>query len=582
MAGNFQFPTLLLALGPETCFLRNILTMEPLSIFSLTITILNILLSVIPSVIDKGEQIKNFAERFNRYLETLENCRMSMNVWVGRWEQDNASEYRLLFGRIGWWSIQERRDRIQLLLKNILEHLELKSPTVPKKKPSPLKRVKVLLSSHLSTTSIASSTSLTAPTDAEPVSDSAIEAWQIYVREDAQIRVVEFEALPKKPDVTVMKRIVGILYENQQLDRKIGELQKAIDGLHSFSRHCFYEMGHGSLDQDPEKDEIDESLQLGRLQRIAGELYKSYLPQKEQYQWTLELRFPQEVEAGNAIVKEIAKKGMIYFTVKHRPVRSGPLLAQELTVRHIEGAMTQEIPADPLNLAMTGILSKSSQTAELAGVASLEFSQDGTPIFWTKSLRFLLIKSRENEEVQKIFSLERARVAYGCSLWMIILWRTDWFANLCSCGFRSALYPNQTRLTMLPTVNEKIEDDVTRHEYVFRSQSLDNKEHPCPRRYSHTDKLYLLGILIAELYLSEAIDLDFVNGHLEPSNPQQFKSNSDIVKRLERYDEFGGKHPVLDAVEFCLRNARKKEWIRSQRSIKKSQVNALIKNVLVP
>ena len=562
------------------------LTMEPVSIFSLTITILNILLNVIPSVIDKGEQIKNFAQRFNRYLETLEDCRMSMNVWVGRWEQDNVSEYPRLFGRIGWSTIQERRDRIQLLLTNILEHLDLKSPTVSKKKLSPLKRMKIRFLSHSSTTSLASSTSLVAPTDAEPVSDWAIEAWQIYVREEqeAQSRAADIDspALPSKPDVTVMKRIVGILYENQQLDRKIGELQKAIDGLHSFSRLCFYEMGHGSLDQNPEKDEIDESLQLDRLQRVAGELYKSYLPQKAQYQWTLELRFPQEVEAGNAIVKDIAKKGIIYFTVKHRSVRSGPLLAQELTVRHVEGALTPNIPGDPLEIAMTGILSQSPQTAELAGIASLEFSQAGTPIFWTKSLRHLLIKSRKNEEVQKIFSLERARVAYGCALWMILLWKTDWFANLCSCGFRSALYPNRTRLTMLPTVNEQTQDDLTRQEYVFRSQSLDNKEHPCPRRYTHANKLYLLGILIAELYLSEAIDLDIVDGHLGPSNPQQFKSNSDIVKRLERYDEFGGKHPVLDAVEFCLRNARKKEWVRSQQSITKSQVNSLIENVLVP
>lgn len=422
------------------------------------------------------------------------------------------------------------------------------------------------------------------PTDVEPVGDSAIKAWQIYVREEDQSRAIgtDLPAPPSKPDVTVMKRIVGILYENQQLDRKIGELQKAIDGLHSFSRHCFYEMGHGSLDQDPGRDEIDESQELDRLQRIAGELYKSYLPRKEQYQWTLELWLPQEVDSGNAIVKEIAKKGMIYFTVKHRSVRSGPLLAQELTVRHVEGALTPKIPADSLESAMIGILSQPSRTAELAGFASLEFSQAGTPISWTKSLRYLLIKSRGNEEVQKIFSLERARVAYSCALWMILLWKTDWFANLCSCGFRSALYPNHTRLTMLPTVNERVEDDVTRQEYVFRSQSLDNKEHPCPRRYSHANKLYLLGILIAELYLSEAIDLDFVNGHLEPSNPRQFKSNSDIVKRLERYDEFGGKHPVLNAVEFCLRNARKREWIRSHRSIKKSQVNSLIKNILVP
>lgn len=572
--------------------------MEPLSILSLSLAILNILLNTIPSVIDKAEEIKNFEDRFNRYLEILENCRMSLNVWVGRWKQDNISDYKALFGRTGWSSIQERRDRIQTLLENVLGHLDLKPLTAPKRKLSPLNRFarRVLWKitsrddgpsqrpSRLSTTSIISTISLAEPTALEPISASSIEAWQVYVREENQRRALDIDepVPPKKPDVTVLGRIIGILYANRQLDRKIDELQKAIDRLHAFSRHCFYDMGHGKLDQDPDRDEIDESQQLDRLQRIAGELYKSYLHHKEQYQWTLELQFPQEVEGGNSIIKEIAKKGIIYFTVKHRSAPNGLISAQALTVRHVEGALTSSIPADSLDLAMIRIISEPSGTAEIEGLASLELSQAGTPKSWTKSLRFLLIKSRESEEVQKVFSLERARVAYGCALWMILLWKTDWFANLCSCGFRSAVYDDQTRLSMLPIVNGEMEEDAIRQEYVFRSHSRDNKEHPCPRTYSHANKLYLLGILLAELYLSEAIDLNFVNGHLEPSDHQRFKSNSDIVRRLEKYEAFGGKHPVLDAVRFCFRNARKEEWILSQQSITKPQVNSLIENVLVP
>lgn len=92
---------------------------------------------------------------------------------------------------------------------------------------------------------------------------------------------------------------------------------------------------------------------------------------------------------------------------------------------------------------------------------------------------------------------------------------------------------------MSPMVDEEIEDGVTRQEYVFRSQPRDNKEHPCPRNYSHANKLYLLGILLAELYLSEAIDLRLVDGHLEPSDSQQFTSNLDFVTRMEQYPEFG-------------------------------------------
>ena len=386
--------------------------------------------------------------------------------------RDNISDYQALFGRTGWSSIQERRDRIQPLLENVLEHLDLKPLTAPKKKLCPLNRFarRVLRkttirddglsqnSSRLSTTSIASTISLAEPTALEPISASSIEAWQVYVREENQGKNLDayLPALPEKPNVTVIKSIIGILYANRQLDREIDELQKAIDRLHVFNRSCFYDTGHGKLNQDPERDEIDESLQLHRLQRITGELYKSYLNHNEQYQWTLELRFRQEVEGGNSLVTEIAKKGAIYFTVKHRPAPNGLISAQALTVRHIEGALTSDILADSPNLAMIRILSESSRTAEIEGLASLEFSQAGTPIFWTKSLRFLLIKSRESQEIQKIFSLERTRVAYGCVLWMILLWKTDWFANLCSCGFRSAVEDNQTRLSMLSIVDEEM------------------------------------------------------------------------------------------------------------------------------
>ena len=127
-------------------------------------------------------------------------------------------------------------------------------------------------------------------------------------------------------------------------------------------------------------------------------------------------------------------------------------------------------------------------------------------------------------------------------------------------------------------VNENEDDDAKRQEYTFRSLSRGN-EHPCPRKYSHANKLYLLGILLAELYLSEAIDLELVNGRFKPSDPQQFKSNRDIVRRMEKHKELD---PVRGAVKFCFINAEKEKWTQSQQSITKSQVNCLIDSVLVP
>ena len=141
------------------------------------------------------------------------------------------------------------------------------------------------------------------------------------------------------------------------------------------------------------------------------------------------------------------------------------------------------------------------------------------------------------------------------------------------------MYDNPPRLSMSPTVNESGDDDATRQEYSFRSLSRGDNKHPCPRRYSHVNKLYLFGILLAELYLSEAIDLELVNGRLEPSDPQEFKSSRDIVNRMAGC---GGLNPVRGAVKFCFENAERKEWTGSPQSITKFQFDSLIKSVLVP
>ena len=169
--------------------------------------------------------------------------------------------------------------------------MDLKPLTAPKKKSCSRDDGSSQRSSRLSTTSNASTISLAESTAVEPITDFSIEAWQTYVREENQSKTLDTDlsTLPEEPDVTVLKRIVGILYANRQLDRKIDELQKAIDRLHVFSRNCFHDMGHGKVNHDTDRDEIDESLQLYRLQRIAGEIYNSYLNHKGQYQWTLEL-----------------------------------------------------------------------------------------------------------------------------------------------------------------------------------------------------------------------------------------------------------------------------------------------------
>ncbi|MCJ1401440.1 hypothetical protein MMC11_004653 [Xylographa trunciseda] len=574
--------------------------MEPVTVFSLCIAALNILLTTIPSVIDKAEQIKNYGIRFERYLECLENGRFSLNVWEGRWAQAKPEDYEALFGKVGWQSIQGRKTKINALLNNILGHLDLREG-LPDVRPPPWKRFLAIFTPKRKTKTVhangassptgsfvsaTSHLSFSGPVGLRTVDDDDIAVWQVYVRQESQNSSLDPQTpqLRTKPGITVMKRIVGILYSNQQLDRKIDELGKAIDRLHIFSRQLYGKEGHGKLNSDPEREEVEESLHFDRIQRVACEVYQSYLRLRPQYQWKLELRVPNDTEQDSQALKQMAQKGIVYFTVKHRPLADGPILTQELSIRQIEGAMISHLSTNSLDAAMSQIILQSSQTVELVRGTTVELSQSGVPILWTKSLRCLLERSRNDVELQLIFSLERARIAYACTLWMILLWKTDWFANLCSCGFRSAMFGKEAALSMMPpNSNSNSSDGVTtRQEYVFRTQARDGQNHPCPRNYLPANKLYLLGVLLAELFLSEPIDLEVSGSHLRPSDRQRFQSNLDIVKQLENYEAVGKNNPVTRAVDFCFRNATRDEWTRSQQSITKAQTSALIENVLTP
>jgi hypothetical protein len=83
--------------------------MEPLAIFGLCITCLNILLNTTRQLIDVGEQLKNLEDRLKKYFECLENCQLSLQVWASTWEAARQQrDYEVLFGRTEWRRIQER------------------------------------------------------------------------------------------------------------------------------------------------------------------------------------------------------------------------------------------------------------------------------------------------------------------------------------------------------------------------------------------------------------------------------------------------------------------------------------------
>ena len=97
------------------------------------------------------------------------------------------------------------------------------------------------------------------------------------------------------------------------------------------------------------------------------------------------------------------------------------------------------------------------------------------------------------------------------------------------------------------------------------------KEQACPRRSAPSDKLFLFGILLAELLLGEPVDLD---GH---NNVKGKWPN--LTGLLWDLDKVPG---AFGAVKFCFDNAKDKRWIKTGSSLTVGQKEKLIENVLEP
>ena len=177
------------------------------------------------------------------------------------------------------------------------------------------------------------------------------------------------------------------------------------------------------------------------------------------------------------------------------------------------------------------------------------------PALWTKDWRTLFTlfaAGKNNPEVQnvrKAFDLERARLALGFTIWMILLWNDDWFSHLCSCSLRCVFSPKsqpqpegQGQVATDGMAVGRLGANAYWQENIYfpvlsegTSQAADNQnqgtqEHqmdapapeqpachvspqgqPCTRKSTPQDKLHLFGIVLAEIILVRPIQLDEQN-----------------------------------------------------------------------
>ena len=95
--------------------------MEPVTIFSLSLAILNVFLNTIASIYDQADQIITFKEKLKKFHRILQDCSISFKLWRAIWELEGADEiiYRQLFSEDGWEAIKSSKHFVERYLKSL-------------------------------------------------------------------------------------------------------------------------------------------------------------------------------------------------------------------------------------------------------------------------------------------------------------------------------------------------------------------------------------------------------------------------------------------------------------------------------
>ena len=587
--------------------------MEPLTIFSLSLAILNIFLNTIASVYDKADQILTYKEKLKRFQRTLHDCSISFQLWSAIWEREGAAEttYRQLFNKDGWEAIKSSKGFIERYLEALRGELCLTAK--PSKDADAALETNSQISGMLPSVTKRKRKKMLGifprkaekPAGAPPVGEApfaeiavtetpeGLQPQQFQTWKEFTDSLVSSEPQPT-PDPSLIRRIIGILGPNQRLDKRFADLKEGVDQLHRLSTNHYRQMGHGK-EQPKQVEDVEPVIEKFNFWDFASTFSTNVLRHGDKISdsgWYLQLHFPKYITDCNEFLTHTVSNCNFWFATMTKP-QHGPIFAREVKLLQLKGALEpmNEIETQ-LTDALTTLYADGECDFAMPSSKYYQLKAFEEPALWTKNWRTLLAAGVDDPDVRKVFELERARLAFGFTVWMILLWETDWFTHICSCSFRSVHLAER----QLHDGHGRRQADIRQENIYFAVKGFSEEptgendapavngglhpgpdtgaqpdEQTCPRRSAPSDKLFLLGILLAELLLGEPVELDEQN---------QVKGRWPDLRRLlwELEKVPGG----FGAVKFCFDNARDKRWIKAGSGLTVGQKEKLIENVLNP
>lgn len=594
----------------------------PLAAFGLASAILGHLISTAQNLHGKYHEIKDFPDVFQRYARTVNVCRQSYDLWWRLWHRPDENSYNDLFGDAGWAVIKGCKQDVWSLIVQITDILCLCSPQTPQvgegsvatARPGTVRRalssVKSVLThptrrfiSHFKNTE-ANGGLKDIPAGLEP--DDRLE-WQ-KLRDTLEDSLSTY-----KPEELVLKRILGVLGPNQNLKNKVSDLEKAVDNLEKQTTKAYQIMGHG---QEPKNaDEVDAAENRIRFRAVARDLVGLIRAQntrnKENPAWFLELQFPNGASDGSGAVAQIIKDCSISL-VARAMLPDGSTRTREIKMARLKGILALEDPnTSELAVAVADFHTKANWTVSMPNQPSSPVFQfdwsESPPNLFMKDWRTLLGKCSEDAAARKALELERARLALGLTLWFILLWETEWFGHVCSCAFRCVLFPQQAadaRRDSGAGAGPGVRGESYRQEHIYATLKLDPNSNAASTPIAHDaqalpqnnpaavlascrgqaelkDRLYHLGILLAELALAEPIHLTSDRGQMRGSNsPGRPIGKFSRVRDIRNDNHMPSQ--LKGAIGFCFEEARKERWMTEDRGLAADRLRGFLEDVVKP
>lgn len=331
--------------------------------------------------------------------------------------------------------------------------------------------------------------------------------------------------LSRKGRQTV-KDIAMALYQNQALADRIGRLKSTIDNVTNLSKREFQNRHGVYLTGEATAADIDRAVRLHEfvqsLTTLASKLYEERSAAQTTDQWALELRFPDE----NGNVKDWDQTSRVFIDFTFVIVRP-PASESERKLRVKQQRYRLENSGDQIDWQQI-ILGQVNAPEIAANVLR-------TPTRKSHPFRKLFKEGFfDHTLMYRAWEQDQARLTLALSNWALLLWDTNWTANLCCHGLR-----------FVPPVSGS---DFSTHTF-----SVEEHEH-CTH---HSLKLKNFGLVLAEIILATPIrpvatDMEYARQYEKWAKAEEKWiriSREEILKEVNKKSKSAS---LCDAIKFCL------------------------------